>query len=240
MKIADITNFTLQDYPNHTACIIWLESCNMRCKYCHNVEFVDISRNVSVDTKYLEEDEVLKFLKKRVGLFDGVVFSGGECTLASNLESFIKQVKDLGFKVKIDTNGLIFDKVKHFVENKLVDFVALDFKAPKHKFNFITQIDNEFYDNFEKTLQYLIKKNNENVIDLEIRTTIHTDLLEEHDINLIVDILDNLEYKQTFFIQNFRHDEKDILTDLRDQVKLLDKNKIKVPKNFKIDYRNFF
>lgn len=236
MKIADITKFTLQDYPNHTACVVWLEGCNLQCKYCHNAEFV----NKSKDKKYLTEEDVLDFLKKRVGLFDGVVFSGGECTLTPNLEDLIKKVKELGFKIKIDTNGLNFKKVQHFVENNLVNFIALDFKAPKHKFYHVTQVDNIFYDEFEKTLKYLIEKNNENLIDLEIRTTVHTDLLEEYDINLIIDVLESLDFRESFYIQNFRHDEKDILTDLRDQERLIDKNLIKLSKKFNIGYRNFF
>lgn len=236
LKIADITKFTLQDYPNHTACVIWMESCNMRCKYCHNAEFVDVKGK----TEYFTEEQILNFLKKRVGLFDGVVFSGGECTLSDDLESLIKKVKDLGFKVKIDTNGLNFDVVKNLVENNLVDYIALDFKAPKDKFNFVVQIDNKFYDVFEKTLKYLVESNNKKFIDLEIRTTVHTDLLQEEDINNIIDILDDLDYKQIYYIQNFRNDNKEILTALGSQARIIDKNGIKNPVNFKVDYRNFF
>ncbi len=236
LKIADITKFTLQDYPNHTACVIWIENCNMRCKYCHNAEFVNVKSN----SEYFSEEQILNFLQKRIGLFDGVVFSGGECTLSKDLELLIKKVKDLGFKVKIDTNGLNFDIVNNLVKNSLVDYIALDFKAPKIKFEFVTQIDNKFYDIFEKTLKYLIESNNQNLIDLEIRTTVHTDLLEEYDINNIIDILDNLNYKQIYYIQNFRNDSKEILTNLGNQSRLLDKNMIKNPKTFKVDYRNFF
>ncbi len=236
LKIADVTKFTLQDYPNHTACMIWIENCNMRCKYCHNAEFVNIKNN----TEYFTENQILNFLKKRVGLFDGVVFSGGECTLSKDLESLIRKVKNLGFKVKIDTNGLNFNVINNLVKNNLIDYVALDFKAPKIKFEFVTQIDNKFYDIFEKTLRYLIEINNGNLVDLEIRTTVHTDLLGESDLNNIIDILDDLNYKQTYYIQNFRNDNKEILTNLGDQNRIIDKNIIKNPKNFKVDYRNFF
>lgn len=234
LKISDITKFTLQDYPNHTACIIWFVGCNMRCKFCHNTEFLEQNSN------FLSKDYVISFLQKRVGLFDGVVLSGGECTICDGFIDFVKEIKKLGFKVKIDTNGLNFNTIKELVENKLVDFIALDFKAPIDKFTNITQIDKNQYNNFEHTLKYLIKNNNEKNVDLEIRTTIHTKLLQEEDINKMIDILDDLKYSQIYYIQNFRNDNKATLINLGDQVYLVNKEKIKQPKNFKIDYRNFF
>ena len=234
LKISDITKFTLQDFPNHTACIVWFAGCNMRCKYCHNAEFLEQNHN------FLKEEDVFSLLKKRVGLFDGVVLSGGECTLSTDLVSFIDNIKKLGFKVKIDTNGLNFDVVKKLVSEKYVDFVALDFKALFDKFSTVTQISSAMYGNFDKTLNYLIEENNNGNINLEIRTTVHTSLLQENDINRIIDRLDDLNYKQEYFIQNFRNDNKKTLVDLGDQPYILDKTKIKQPRNFTIGYRNFF
>lgn len=234
LKISDITKFTLQDYPNNTACIIWFAGCNMRCKFCHNTEFLNQNNN------FLTEDSIISFLKKRVGLFDGVVLSGGECTINDEIYDFIKKIKELGFKIKIDTNGLNFNIVKNLIDNKLIDFVALDFKAPIHKFTTVTQINEIDYYKFEKTLIFLVKQNNQHNIDLEIRTTVHTTLLQENDINIIIEILDKLKYQQTYYIQNFRNDNKDTLINLDKQKFLINKNKIKQPLNFKIDYRNFF
>lgn len=234
LKISDITKFTLQDYPNHTACIIWFVGCNMRCKFCHNVEFLEQNSN------FLTQEYVFSFLKKRVGLFDGVVLSGGECTICDGFVDFVKQIKQLGFKVKIDTNGLNFNVIQELVNNKLVDFIALDFKAPLEKFTNVTQINEKQYYNFEKTLQFLVKSNNNNNIDLEIRTTIHTNLLQENDINVIIDILDDLNYSQIYYIQNFRDDGKGTLCNLEKQKFLIDKHLIKQPKNFVVEFRNFF
>ena len=185
LKISDITKFTLQDYPENTACIIWFAGCNMRCKFCHNAEFLEQNNG------FLTEDYVLSFLKKRVGLFDGVVLSGGECTISDGFYNFVKNIKELGFKIKIDTNGLNYDMVVKLVEEKLIDFVALDFKGPRDKFSNITQIQTNMYDVFFKTLQFLIENNNKNNVDLEIRTTVHTELLQEDDINKIINILDD-------------------------------------------------
>ncbi len=234
LKISDITKFTLQDYPDNTACIIWFSGCNMRCQYCHNAEFLEQSDN------FLKKEDVFNFLKKRVGLFDGVVLSGGECTLSDDFIDFVKDIKKLDFKVKIDTNGLNYNIVKELVDNKYVDFVALDFKAPFDKFSKITQINTNLYSNFNNTLNYLIESNNKNNVDLEIRTTVHTSLLQENDINGIINILDNLNYSKTYYIQNYRNDNKRTLIDLGEQPYILDKTKIKTPKNFKVDFRNFF
>jgi pyruvate formate lyase activating enzyme len=206
----------------------------MRCKYCHNSEFL------KQNDRFLSEEYVINFLKKRVGLFDGVVFSGGECTMDTELTDFIEKVKNLGFKIKIDTNGLNYEIVENLVVSKLVDFIALDFKAPKNKFRLITQIDDSFYDKFKKTLIFLVEKTLNKVIDLEIRTTVHTSLLQEDDINVIIGILDNLKYNRAYYIQNFKDENKETLVDLGQQQFLIDKNKIKNPINFIVNYRNFF
>ena len=232
-KISDITKFTLQDYPGKTACILWFAGCNMRCKYCHNVEFFEQKEG------FFDSNHVEKFLKSRVGLLDGVILSGGECTLDPEIKSITKLAKNLGFLVKIDTNGLHYEVMQDLIENNLVDFVALDFKAMKNKFSLVNQIDENKYNDFEKSLKYLIDKNIRDQIGLEIRTTVHTSLLQEDDINSIIDYLDDLKYKEKYFIQNFRNDNKTTLVDIGEQKHILDKNNIIIPKNFIVQYRNF-
>ena len=113
--------------------------------------------------KKMDEKEVFEFLESRIGLLDGVVLSGGECTLSNDLYDFVKKIKNMGFLVKIDTNGTNFELIKKLVDEKLVDFIALDYKAPKNKFKSISGTD--LFDNFEKTLNYLIEKN----INMEVR-----------------------------------------------------------------------
>jgi pyruvate formate lyase activating enzyme len=206
----------------------------MRCKYCHNREFLEQKDN------FIPEGDVIKFLETRVGMLDGVVLSGGECTLDADFIAFIEKVKKLGFKIKVDTNGLIYDNIKQIVQDRLVDFVALDFKATRKNFSNVTQVNENLYDNFEKTLKLLINEANKNSLDLEIRTTVHTILLGEKDINEIIDILDELKYSKIYHIQNFRNDNKPTLVELGNQQHLLDKSKIKKPTNFRVEYRNFF
>lgn len=228
LPITDITKFTFQDFPDKTACIIWFAGCNFRCPYCHNPYFI------TQENKILEEEKVLEFLKSRVGLLDGVVLSGGECTLSNKLYDFVKKIKAMGFLIKIDTNGTNFELVSKLVNEKLIDFVALDYKAPKSKFQNIAKIDK--FDTFSKTLDFLINSN----IDMEIRTTVHTKLLNENNINEIINDLENRKYKKNYYIQNFRNDNHDILDkELGEQDKLLDKNLI-IKKGFEIYFRNFF
>jgi len=182
LGIYSIQKFSTLDFPGRLCAILWFSGCNMRCPYCYN-------KDVVFGKKQIEEDEIIKFLKTRIGLLDGVSFTGGEATLYPNLITFSQKIKDLGFEIKLDTNGINFKVIKEMVEKKLVDYIALDFKAPLSKFEELTK--NKHYSKFEKTLDFLIDSD----IEFEIRTTVHTDLLDENDINEIIKILHNKGYK---------------------------------------------
>jgi len=224
LGIYSYQKFSSLDFPNRLSAIIWFSGCNMRCPYCYN-------KDVVFGEKRIEEDEFLEFLKKRVGLLDGVVFTGGCPTLYPNLINFAKKIKNLGFEIKLDTNGINYEIIKELVENKLVDYIALDFKAPPKKFEQITK--NRHYDKFEKTLDFLINSD----IKFEVRTTVHTDLLDENDINEIIKILHNKGYKNTYYLQNFFETDKETIGNIAPQKRVLDINKLdnKIP----LDLRNF-
>ena len=227
LPIVDITKFTFQDFPEHTACIVWFAGCNFRCPYCHNPEFI------TGNLQKIDEQKILDFLKSRIGLLDGVVLSGGECCLFDDVYDFIKKIKEMGFLVKIDTNGTNTKLIKKLVNDKMIDFVALDYKAPKEKFKSIAGIDG--FDKFDETLKILIQSN----IDMEIRTTVHTKLLNEDDVNNIILDLENKGYNKTYHIQNFRNDNKSTLENIGDQDRILNKELIKSSK-IKVFFRNFF
>lgn len=189
--IYDISAFTTLDYPNKLACIIWLVGCNLRCKYCYNSKMIFAKKaNVS-------DEDFCEFLKNRVGLLDGVVFSGGECSVNKNLIKYVKIAKDLGFLVKIDTNASNPDIIKHLLSEKLVDYVALDFKATKEKYYKICAYD--YYKEFKQCLKLLLNSN----IDYEVRTTWHYDLLSVDDILHMNKILRKLGYKKKYYLQKF-------------------------------------
>lgn len=189
--IHSITPFTLLDYPDKTACILWFSGCNMKCGYCYNPEIVFGKGIISFS-------ELFSFLKKRIGLLDAVVFSGGECLLHKDIVEVVRKVKQMGFSVKIDTNGsnpLVLEKL---LKEKLIDYVAMDFKGTKEKFQSISKLDS--YERFMNCLLQLKKSG----IPFEIRTTFHSYLLNKNDILEMQEVLENEGYTSPFYVQNFR------------------------------------
>ena len=169
----------------------------MRCDFCYNK---DIVFSKVGQYSYLD---VLEFLKTRVNLLEAVVLSGGEAT-SHELVKFTKAIKKLGFLIKLDTNGTNYNSVKKLLELNLLDYVALDYKAPKDKFTQITHSNR--YDEFSNTLNLLIKSD----IKFEVRTTLHSDLLNADDINAIIDDLIFRGYDDKYYIQKFLPTEKNI------------------------------
>lgn len=188
--IYSVTPFTLLDYPNKTACILWFAGCNMKCIYCYNPDIV-------FGKGKIDFSEVLLFLQKRKQLLDGVVFSGGECTLHKDIESYIEKIKQMGFAVKIDTNGSSPKVIEQLLQKKLIDYVALDFKATLNKFEQITQ--SKLFNCFQETLRILNKSNT----SFEVRTTVHSDLHFNSDIQKMIHYLESENYKGTYFLQQF-------------------------------------
>ncbi len=224
LGIYSFQKFSSLDFPGRLAAIIWFSGCNMRCPYCYN-------KDVVFGQKQIEEDEVLDFLKKRVGLLDGVSFTGGEATLYKSLIPFSEKIKKMGFDIKLDTNGINFDVIKKMIEQKLVDYIALDFKAPPEKFEKITK--NKHFDKYEKTLNFLIDSD----VEFEVRTTVHTGLLDEDDINEIIKILHKKGYKGTYYLQNFFETNKETIGNIGPQKRKLDTSKLLdlIP----LEFRNF-
>ncbi len=219
--IYDITKFTTTDYKDHLSCVVWFHSCNMRCQYCYNPNIV-LAKEGNYELK-----DLYNFLKKRVGLLDAVVLSGGEAT-GHDLRKVCKEITNLGFKIKLDTNGSNPLLIKELLDNYLLDFVSLDFKAPKHKFYNITK--SNLYDKFLNSLNIL----NNSTIKFEVRTTLFTGLLNEEDINEMIDVLVENDYQREFYIQNFLEVEN--LNNLKNPNKSFDKKKIKDDLN--IIFRN--
>lgn len=191
--IYSITPFTLLDYPHKTACILWFAGCNMRCLYCYNPDIV-------LGKGKLSFQEALNFLKTRINLLDGVVLSGGECTLHKNCIKLIIEIKKMGLLVKIDTNGTAPKILETLINENLIDYVALDFKAPTDKFESIT--NSKLYSEFICSLKLLINSN----IPFEVRTTLHSSLLVQNDIQKMIDVLEKFNYKGSYYLQKFMND----------------------------------
>lgn len=192
LPITSLTPFTFQDYPEHTACILWFSGCNMACGYCHNPELVKGT------LAKLPAATIQRFLASRQDRLEGVVLSGGECTMAPALPQLAQYLKTLGFKVKIDTNGTNPIMLAQLLNDGLVDFIALDFKAPPLKFEAITGMAR--WADFLRSLRLVAAA----PVGKELRTTIHADLLDRADIESMIDLLQEVEFRGTFVLQNFR------------------------------------
>lgn len=192
-KIAGMQKLTLLDFPGKVACTIFTDGCNFRCPFCHNASLVlDRGENIGYET-----DEVLSFLKKRQGIVEGVCISGGEPTLMPGLEDFIREVKSLGFAIKLDTNGTRPETLKHLVHEGLIDYVAMDIKNCREKYA-LTAGMCESYDisKIEESASFLMS----GVVDFEFRTTVVDPL---HDTEDFVRIGEWLAGDEKFFLQKF-------------------------------------
>ena len=188
--IYSITPFTLLDYAHKSACILWFAGCNMRCLYCYNPEIVQGKGTISFE-------KALTFLHSRKNLLDAVVFSGGECLLHKNSIQLIAEVKKMGFLVKIDTNGSRPDTLQYALQNQLIDYVALDYKAMPIHFEKITQ--SNLFLPFQKSLHLLI----ESGLPFEVRTTVHSELIDRSQMQNMIQYLEHQNYRGNYYIQYF-------------------------------------
>lgn len=191
-RVGGIEKMTLLDYPNRISAILFYNGCNLRCPYCYNPTLVYPNRNQEL----LTSKEVLDFLYLRKGVLDGIVFSGGECSIWGNkLKEDIKFTKSLGYLIKVDTNGQNPEIIKSFLDDNLLDYVALDIKCPK-------KLGERFKANMDltyKTLNFL----RESGIDFETRTTIHPDITNEEEISELLEELSEFGLNQNHYIQYF-------------------------------------
>jgi len=192
VKIHGFQKMTLLDFPGKVACTIFTGGCNFRCPFCHNALLV-----TEIDgTGVISEREILEFLSKRKGLLDGVCITGGEPLLQEGIEEFIGEIKKLGFAVKLDTNGSFPKKLKYLVENKLVDYVAMDIKNTPSKYSKTVDIDDFDFANVKESVDFLISQGT----GFEFRTTV---VKEFHEIQDIVDIAKMITGADNYYLQNF-------------------------------------
>lgn len=192
MNIYDINKLSLLDFPGRVSAIIFLSGCNMNCGYCYNSDLKIKSEG------RLSEDEVLDFLKSRIGKIDGVVITGGEPTINNELPSFIKKIKDLGLLVKLDTNGTNPKMIEYLIDNSLVDYIAMDIKTNPLKYSVVTNTKNNIEDILDSV--DIIKNSN---IEHEFRTTVYN----IHTLDDLINIA-KLVSPSKYFLQDFKKTEK--------------------------------
>lgn len=161
--ICGLQKMTLLDFPGKIACTVFLGGCNFRCPFCHNSELF-----MGKPEKLMEDEEFFAFLKSRKGLLDGVCVSGGEPTLYKDLPGFLEKIKEMGFLVKLDTNGYRPQVLKDLVENKLVDYVAMDVKNSPAMYGQTVGLEKMDLAAIEESLRFLIGGE----VDYELRTTL--------------------------------------------------------------------
>lgn len=199
MIIYGLQKLTLLDYPGKTACTVFTGGCNFRCPYCHNASLVTGLNNIET----IDSDEFFAFLNKRKKILDGVCVTGGEPLLQPDIEKFIKSIKDLGYSVKLDTNGSFPDKLKYLVNSGLVDYVAMDIKNSPE--NYLKTIDACHVD-FSKiceSVEFLLS----DAVDYEFRTTV---VKEFHSISDFKAIGEWIRGAKRYFLQSYI-DSGDIL-----------------------------
>lgn len=192
--IYDFMPVSLSDYPGVVACTVFLPGCNFRCPYCHNGPLVTQSPRGNV-----AESALFEYLEKRKNLVDGVCVTGGEPTLWSDLGDFLEKLKKRGLKVKLDTNGSQPEVIKELLHKGLVDYVAVDIKAPPEGYNLFTK-QKEHVEGVLKTVE-LIKASS---VEYEFRTTVHEKILSLEDIKAIARWLSGAK---KYVLQGYRYSE---------------------------------
>jgi len=180
MKIGGLQKFSLIDYPDRICAIIFTQGCNFRCGYCHNPELV-------LPEKFLpslDQSKILTFLQTRQGKLDAIVITGGEPTLHQDLPAFIKKIKKLGFLVKLDTNGTNPKMLEQLLDKKLLNYIAMDIKAPLEKYQkVVCRLVN--VNQIKKSIRLIIKSQ----IDYEFRTTVVAGQLTKADLIKIGEVI---------------------------------------------------
>lgn len=189
--IGGIQKSTLIDYPQKIASVVFTQGCNFRCGYCHNPELLSASKTSGIITT----DEYIEFLKTRLGKLDGVVITGGEPTQQSELYDFIYKIKNLGFCVKLDTNGTNPDILNKLIKNNLLDYIAMDIKAPLSKYTQITNVSVNTED-IKNSIKIIINSN----IEHEFRTTVIKSQISPEDIIEIGKIINGA---RRYYLQKF-------------------------------------
>ncbi len=197
MKIYGINKTTLLDYPGHVAATIFTGGCNMRCPFCQNSGLVLAPEQ----QPEISEDEALTFLKKRKGILEGVCITGGEPTLQTDLESFIRRIRELGYLIKLDTNGYRPKVLGHLLDRGLLDYVAMDIKASRERYGIACGLPDMELAPIEESVE-LLKSSR---ITYEFRTTVVKGIHSPEEFTAIGQWLQGC---RTYYLQSYRDSDQ--------------------------------
>lgn len=220
MKFAGMQKTSFIDYPGELCTVLFSAGCNFRCAYCHNAELLH-------GENCMDEEEIIRFLLSRKKNIDALCISGGEVTLQKELLGFIRRVKGLGFKVKLDTNGTNYLLLEQLIQEQLLDFIAMDIKAPLGKYADIIGVPVD-----ESLIQGSVRLIQQSGVKYEFRTTVVDHLFQYEDLESIAHWLKGSE---CYALQNFRDNENVLVGE--GQLKPFDANCLK---HFKNKYEEYF
>jgi len=198
MLIGGIEKTTFIDYPGKIAAVIFTIGCPLRCTYCHNPELVIPEQYA----KPIPTEDILQFLQKRQGKLEGVCISGGEPLLQKNLRMFLQQIKNLGFAIKLDTNGFFPTLLEQTLADGTVDYIAMDIKGPLASYSSITQTK-DITDKINASIELIMTCG----VDYEFRTTVAQEILTVPDFEDIGLMIKNAKH---YFIQNYVRPPKQV------------------------------
>jgi pyruvate formate lyase activating enzyme len=181
MRIGGLNSFSLSDFPGHVAAVVFTQGCNFCCPYCHNGSLIPMVPSTGA---LIPLEEVFRFLDMRCGQLNGVVFSGGEPTLQHDISLFFHRVRSMGYKIKLDTNGSRPEVVAELLLEGLVDFIAMDIKAPFALYDRLTGVCAP-KERLEESIALIAQSG----IDHEFRTTVVEPLLSEDDLQVIQEMV---------------------------------------------------
>ncbi|MDQ7055296.1 MAG: anaerobic ribonucleoside-triphosphate reductase activating protein [Persephonella sp.] len=228
MKIGGLQKFSLIDYPGKISAVVFVQGCNFRCPYCHNRELVLPEHFSTIIT----EEEVLEFLEIRKGKIEGVVITGGEPTIFPDLPDFLTKTKRLGYYTKLDTNGSNPEMLKLIIERKLVDYIAMDIKAPLEKYKEITCSEVEV-EKITHSME-LIKTSG---IEYEFRTTV---IYGVHTYTDILKICNLIKESNRYVLQNFYPSQNLVDQDFQSKIGFPEEELSKIEKKLSSQFKHFY
>ena len=192
MKLIGLQKMTVLDFPGRVACIVFTFGCNFRCPFCHNASLV-----MGEGESDITEEEFFAYLKKRQGILDGVVVTGGEPLLQKDIEDFLRKIKSLGYEIKLDTNGTFPEKLKNIVNEGLVDYVAMDIKNAPEYYAINSGKEDIDLTKIKESVYFLI---NEAQVEYEFRTTV---VAQFHSESVMDEIGEMIKGAKNYYLQGF-------------------------------------
>ncbi len=191
MKILGLQKMTLLDYPSKVACTVFLGGCNFRCPFCHNASVVFMA-----DCEEISKEELFAFLKKRQGLLDGVCITGGEPLINDDIYDFMREIRAMGYLIKLDTNGSFPEKLKYIIDEKTADYIAMDIKSSPESYSAAAGVDTDI-DKINKSIDLIMSCG----IPYEFRTTVVKGIHTAED---FAKIGERIKGARAYYLQTFK------------------------------------